>query len=311
MGISYLKYLHPSTRLFFAVMIVFFSMLVFTLLGFIIAIPLFNQDFSILIKGITAAGNIHLLKYLQVVQSIGVFIVPPVVLAWLFSDDICSYLKIKSAPGIVSILLVVLIMFSGIPFINYLVAINEKMSLPDFLGPVEGWMRKMEDAAGELTEDFLAADTFRQYMINMIVMALLPAIGEELLFRGILLRLFSEWTKKVYLGILISAFLFSAIHMQFYGFIPRFLLGILFGYLLVWSGSLWFPVIAHFFNNALAVTVYYLSSPQQNIYEKMDNIGKEGQMSVFLVTASILTMIICSYLFFKKNRFYYHFSESC
>lgn len=300
MGLSYLKHLHPSTKLFFAIMIVFFSILVFTLIGFFVAIPLFDQDISVLIKGISAQDDINLLKFLQVFQSVGAFIVPPVVLALFFADDMMNYLKINKYPGSLNILLVVLIMFSGIPFINYLVVLNENMNLPDFLGPVERWMRNMEDTAGELTENFLAASNFRQYMVNMVVMALLPAIGEELLFRGILLRLFSEWTKKAFLGILISAFLFSAIHMQFYGFIPRFLLGIVFGYMLVWSGSLWMPVIAHFFNNGLAVTIYYLSSPQQNLYEKMDNIGAEGQMSAFWVIASLLIMIICIYFFYKS-----------
>jgi membrane protease YdiL (CAAX protease family) len=92
------------------------------------------------------------------------------------------------------------------------------------------------------------------------MVAVLPALGEELVFRGILLRHFREWTRNIHVAIFISAFLFSAMHLQFYGFLPRFLMGILFGYMLYWTGSIWVPIMAHFFNNAAAVVVAFLSA---------------------------------------------------
>jgi membrane protease YdiL (CAAX protease family) len=90
------------------------------------------------------------------------------------------------------------------------------------------------------------------------MIAVLPAVGEELLFRGVIQKLFSKITRSHHWGIWISAILFSALHLQFYGFIPRLLLGAMFGYLLVWSGSLWLPILAHFINNAAAVTALFM-----------------------------------------------------
>jgi uncharacterized protein len=90
------------------------------------------------------------------------------------------------------------------------------------------------------------------------MIAILPAIGEELMFRGVIQRIFTNWTKNYHWGIWISAFLFSAMHMQFYGFLPRMLLGGMFGYLLVWSGTMWVPILAHFVNNTMGVLGYYL-----------------------------------------------------
>ena len=111
--------------------------------------------------------------------------------------------------------------------------------------------------------------------INLLMIAIIPAIGEEFFFRGLLQRIFSNWVRNTHWGIIISAFLFSAIHMQFYGFFPRFLLGAMFGYLFVWSGSLWLPVLAHFINNSLAVIAYYLVSIRV-LDEKVVNIGSSS-----------------------------------
>ena len=99
-------------------------------------------------------------------------------------------------------------------------------------------MKNAEEEATKLREAFLNINSAFQFVIVFFMVAILPAIGEELLFRGVAQRLFSEWTKNVHWGIFISAFLFSALHMQFYGFVPRLLLGMMFSYMLEWSGSL-------------------------------------------------------------------------
>ena len=88
----------------------------------------------------------------------------------------------------------------------------------------------------------------------------MPAIGEEFFFRGVLQRLFSEWFRNAHVAIIVTAFIFSAIHFQFYGFIPRFLLGLFLGYMFYWSGTLWLPIIIHFINNGLAVLVAFLAA---------------------------------------------------
>jgi membrane protease YdiL (CAAX protease family) len=124
----------------------------------------------------------------------------------------------------------------------------------------------------------LQADTIGQLILNIGLMALLPAFAEELTFRGTLQQILKGEGVRVtgyrtHAAIWITAFVFSAIHMQFYGFIPRMLMGALFGYMLVWTGSLWIPVTMHFTNNALAVIAYYIEHSAFSIQHSDINIA--------------------------------------
>jgi hypothetical protein len=202
--------------------------------------------------------TISVLKYFQVVQSIGLFIVPPFILGWLFHGSFSEYLSLNKTVNFASVLLVLLLSFAASPFINFIGEMNANMHLPEWLSGVETWMKNAEENAAEITEAFLKVENLGGLFFNVFMVAVLPAVGEELLFRGVIQRIFINWTKSIHWGIWISAILFSALHMQFYGFIPRMFLGVLFGYLLVWSGSMWLPIIAHFLNNAIAVVGMYL-----------------------------------------------------
>ena len=132
------------------------------------------------------------------------------------------------------------------------------MKLPALLSGLEDWMRTMEEAAKVLTEKFMKVEAIPGLLFNVFMIAVLPTIGEELLFRGVIQRIFTNMTKNYHWGIWIAAFIFSAFHMQFYGFLPRLLLGAMFGYLLVWTGTIWVPILAHFVNNTMGVVGYYL-----------------------------------------------------
>src|SRR5690606_2422366 len=115
------------------------------------------------------------------------------------------------------------------------------------------WMKVQELQMEKITEKILQVTSFSGLLLNLLVIAIIPAIGEELLFRGCLQPVFHRWTKNIHIAIWITAIIFSAIHVQFYGFIPRMLMGAVFGYMLYWGRSIWLPIIAHFINNATAV----------------------------------------------------------
>ena len=209
------------------------------------------------------------LKWLQFLQTVGTFLLPAIIGAWIWSEDHkpMKWLKLDRTTDIKNYLLAVGIMVCAVPAINLLADLNGRIRLPESLSVIEQQMKLMEEAAAALTERFLQADNAGVLLINIGLMALLPALAEELSFRGTLQQILAngEWQKaKVHTAIWVTAFIFSAIHMQFYGFIPRMLMGAMFGYIFLWTGCLWVPVLMHFTNNALAVIAYYLTSHSDN-----------------------------------------------
>ena len=274
------------------------STLLIMIIATIISIPLFDVNLEdILNPDFTNNKLINALKFLQAIQSIAMFIIPPVLLAILFSNNPKEYLNITKTPFLISALSVSFIMLFSIPIINYLAEINSNMSLPESFSEIEKIMKDLEKDAKEITDIFLKADSIIILFVNIIVIAIIPAIGEELLFRGIFQKLFTNWTKNAHLGVWIAAFFFSAMHFQFYGFLPRLVMGAMLGYMLVLSKNLWLPVIAHFVNNAFAVTVYYLSD--KNIIKESNETIGTGENALSSIIISIVLVLSLVYIFYK------------
>ena len=160
--------------------------------------------------------------------------------------------------SLVFVLLGILILITSTPFIDFLYYLNQQLKLPSFLSGLDKFISDNENADSKLTMLFLKTPRVTDLWINLIVIAIIPALGEELLFRGCIQQLIKEWTKNTNAAVWIAAFIFSFIHFQFYGFVPRMLLGALLGYLFVWSGSLWVPIAAHAFNNGAQIVLAYL-----------------------------------------------------
>jgi hypothetical protein len=206
------------------------------------------------------------LKWLQFLQTTGTFLLPPVLCAWLWSESRqpFQWLKMDAAPDGKILGLAVAIMVCAVPGINLLAEWNSHVQLPESLASIEQMLKQQEEIAAALTERFLQADNIGGLLVNIGLMALLPALSEELSFRGTLQQILSNskftiHNSQTHAAIWVTAIIFSAIHLQFYGFVPRMLMGAMFGYLFVWTGSLWVPVIMHFVNNGMAVVVYYLT----------------------------------------------------
>lgn len=191
-------------------------------------------------------------------------------------------------------LVVPIVLFFGL-FNGYVIEWNQHMHLPEALAPLEKWMRQKEDDVAKLTTFLTTFSGIPQLVMALLVVAILPALGEEALFRGVLQRKFIAWTGSIHVGIWLAAALFSAIHLQFYGFVPRMLLGALFGYLYVWTGNLWIPMIAHFFNNGFAVVMMALNK------QKLTAIDLEANDIVPLPVA-LVAVIISGLLAFQLKR---------
>ena len=256
-----LESLTPFTRLLFSILLIIACFAISFFIGLLLAGPLFGvhmKDLIAAMSDFSDANTIRLLQYFQVIQSFGLFIFPALLAGFFFDRNSFRYLGIDQPSGWLVYLITLVLMFAFLPFINWMVSVNEAMKLPEFLKGVEDWMKITEDEAAKLTEAFMKMPTFGSLLFNLVMIAMLPAIGEEFMFRGLLQRLFKEWLGNIHVAIFVSAFLFSALHMQFYGFFPRMMLGIIFGYLFYWSGSLWVPICAHFINNGAAVIFAYL-----------------------------------------------------
>ena len=203
------------------------------------------------------AGNIMhypgMMRMMQLISAIGTFLFPALAVAWLCSPDPEAYLCIKRKTDTKILLLVLASMILMSPTVTLTALLNKQMVLPSFMAPVEAWMQTQEALAEQLTNTLLAGDGLLTFLSNLVVMALMAGITEEFLFRGALQRMIGQWTANHHIVIWSAAIFFSAFHLQFYGFLPRMLLGAYFGYLLYWSRNIWIPVFAHFANNAFAV----------------------------------------------------------
>ncbi len=302
MAITAFRDTKPFSQLIFSVFVILVSFLGFMVLSLAIAIPVFGMDAALNLAGLTDFDNpetIALLKYFQTVQAIGLFIVPPIILSYLFYGNVKEYLFLDKSFNPSSLLLVLVLMFFAGPFINFIGELNNSMVFPSWLAGLEQWMKNAEASAAEITEAFLNVKTIPALAFNVFMIAFLPAIGEELLFRGVIQRIFTKMTRNYHWGIWISAILFSALHMQFYGFVPRVILGAIFGYMLVWSGSMWLPILGHFLNNAIAVIGMYLIN-NELLSPDFEEIGSTSDS--YYAAAISLVLIVVFMLMIKRQN---------
>jgi membrane protease YdiL (CAAX protease family) len=289
-----LESLTPFTRILFAILLIISSFAVTFFLGMAMASPLFGVGMKDILSALSDFENpvtLKLLKYFQVIQSFGLFIFPSLLAGYFFERSSKRYLYLDKPSKWLIYLLTLVLMLASLPLINWMVSVNDMMKLPEFLRGMEEWMKATEKEAAKLTEAFMQMPTVGSFLFNMLMIAVLPAIGEEFMFRGLIQRLLKEWLGNIHVAILIAALLFSAMHMQFYGFLPRLMLGIVFGYLFYWTGSLWIPIFAHFIQNGLVVTVTYLGQ-QGIIGGDYENFGSTGNILVILVSLIISAFIL-------------------
>jgi membrane protease YdiL (CAAX protease family) len=267
---------YPPFKQFFLLFMLLFVSFIFCyaigMLGVsIIGAPSLN-DFS-------NAATIQSLKCLQAFSSIGIFILPPLMFAYLMNKSL-NFVSVSRQ----QFLLTVAIMVFAFPLINALALWNESLRLPAFLSDVEQWMRAAETQAMQITEAFLKVEHWSALLLNIFIIGVIPAVGEELLFRGVIQKELFSRSGKIHFSIWITALLFSAMHLQFLGFIPRFLIGGMLGYMFYWSGSIWLPILAHFVNNAGAVILSYFIS-QRSLSQEVEHLGAEQDQFSMLVIA--------------------------
>jgi membrane protease YdiL (CAAX protease family) len=298
----FFEHLAPYLKLIMLVVLILISLIFVSLLGTAIAIPLFGQDAIQNMSKLTDYSDpavIAQLKYWQIISQVGLFLFPVIAFVLFTARKKSEYLYLKGRPSLLFLAVAMVIMLIGLPLINWLMELNMQLQLPASWSGIDHWMRQTEDDANKLTEAFLVTTSTSSFMVNLLMIAIIPAIGEELLFRGLVMRLFREWTKNVHVAIFISGAIFSFIHFQFLGFLPRFMMGVMFGYMLYWSGSIWVPMLAHFINNATAVIVGFVAATW---FPELDFNTFGSSNNPLIIIASTLMVALILYFCWRKRK---------
>jgi len=293
---AWLSYLTPFNKILFVLMLVIIGLIIAVVGGLLLIMMQYHADLAKATLLLTDANNpssVFILKELQIIQSVFLFIVPAFIAGALFDQSATGYFGMNKIPTGRAFLIIFLLMMVSAPVISELVSLNEMMKLPSALGGMEKWMKDTEEEAAQITVKFLDVHSVGGFLVNMLMIAIIPALGEEMMFRGLLQRLLGEWFKNIHVSIFVTAFIFGAIHLQFYGLLPRMMLGVMFGYLYLWTGTLWAPVFAHFINNGTAVLISYLSN-RGAIHANYENFGSTDNL--FLI---ILSLVLTGFLLYR------------
>jgi len=292
---------HPIVSIIYLLMILIVSYFVFSVLGMLVGFAIYGSGMWDALPSIMtgeSAGDLNFLKIFLGISSIGTFIMPALILKAIERNR-TSYLNF-SIPNPLSLMVIAIaIMLVSSPFLELTSNLNKQMQLPGFLSEMEEWMKMKELQMEKITENILKTSSISGLLFNLLVIAIIPAIGEELFFRGCLQPIFHRWTKNIHVAIWITAIIFSAIHVQFYGFIPRMLMGAVFGYMLHWGKSIWLPIIAHFVNNATAVIYTFVLLKQGKSFEEINN---ETMSNWMLYILSIALLCVLLYRFWKLSK---------
>mgnify|MGYP003288740112 CR=1 FL=1 len=232
-------------------------------------------------------NDLNALRFMQISSQIFTFALPPIIYALLVKEKPTNDLGLKKSK-ILWVLIGIAMIFLIMPLNSIFAEWNANLTLPDSMSRIEYLMKQMQEAATEMIEKFVNVDTVGGLILNLFMIAGLAALGEELLFRSIIQTSLIKICKNAHIGILIASAIFSFIHFEFYGFVPRLILGMLLGYMFYFSGSIWIPMLMHFLNNGTVVLVYFLNN------KGITNIDVDtfGQTSIPILIISIVVMIV-------------------
>ena len=230
--------------------------------------------------------DLNALRFMQISSQLFTFVFPPIAYAFLVKEKPVNALGLKNSK-ILWFLIGTAMIFAIMPFNSIISEWNANLTLPDSMSRLEYLMKQMQESATAMIEKFVSVDTIGGLILNLFMIAGLAALGEELLFRSIIQTSLIKICKNAHVGILIASAIFSFIHLEFYGFVPRLILGMLLGYMFYFSGSIWIPMLMHFLNNGTVVLIYFLNN------KGITNIDVDtfGQTSIPILIVSIVVMI--------------------
>jgi len=288
-----------STLLYLLLVVILGGLISSYLLGSFVCQLVYGISFfssSHQVFDISNPDMMNAMKTMQLFNAVGMFILPPIVFLHLRGLSFTNYLKLNKSLNGLTIGKVFILALAMIPLANFLGYINESFPLPEFLN----FLKLAEEQSLVLTEQFLIMDSIWDLGIMILIMGVVAAVGEELLFRGILQNLFQDWSKSKHLAVWLTAFLFSVIHLQYHAVVPRFFLGAFIGYVYVYSGSLRTSIYLHFFYNTSLVVLSYLIHHEfvSKYWESF------GAVSISAVIVTVILLFSFSYKWFSNRTTY-------
>lgn len=293
-----LRNLGPGTQLMFVILIAFVCLFMMQITAFLIIRPIWQvnifDDVDVLMK-LETAESIHITKILQVFNQLGMFLIPALVFKKLFGSPERNFfvLRQKQSSSVWPMAAVFFIL--AFPFINLIHIANLQIPVPEEMaaGDADSALKLMKLIGG-------GGDVL---ILNFFVYALIPALAEEFLFRGVVLRQIALSTRNMHVAVWVSAALFSFIHSEITVFIPRLLMGAMLGYMFVWTGNIWVGVVAHFFNNLFTI-ILLNGIINGTIDKKFEMLGAFQEDLPYLIPSIILTIILAYLLYKKRNDSY-------
>ncbi|MBK5720841.1 CPBP family intramembrane metalloprotease [Dysgonomonas sp. Marseille-P4677] len=238
------------------------------------------------------------MRLAMAIQTIFLFVIPALLFTYLCQEKPKHYLKVDVDTNYLLLFIAIIFIIVAQPLINSISYYNQQLVLPDSMASIEQWMRASEDSAQKSLKLLFTDKTIFGLVFNLLVLAIVAGLGEELFFRGCIQQIIQKAFVNRHVAIWITAIIFSAVHFQFYGFVPRVLLGALLGYLFIWLGSIWVPVIVHTAHNAINVILMYIyyGTPE---FDQMENL-ELGQNAPFIIISLILS--VATLFMIYRNR---------
>ncbi len=294
------KNMNPFGRLVMLIAMLAASVILMSVLSQLLTRAIYGfsvTDLYPLAENIDDPAKLSALKLSQIISQTALFIIPPLLYVKLVEEkSIAVHFRFQNVRQPSTWFWAFISVFTITPLIGLLMQWNMNMDLPESMSSVEEWMKQSEEAANLVIESFLQTSTLSGLLLNLFMIGIIPAVGEELLFRGVLQQLLHRMISKPHLSIIITALLFSAFHLQFYGFLPRFMLGLVLGYAFYITGSLWVPMLIHFVNNSFSVIAAYLFY-NDKIGQNYDEIGMTSQ-----IIPIVLSVALTAYVYFRMWR---------
>tara|TARA_B100000678_G_scaffold80487_1_gene66843 strand:- start:73 stop:948 length:876 start_codon:yes stop_codon:yes gene_type:complete len=259
------------------------------------------SGYYILSGGISSFGMENLLEDRVLMLSLNSLSIMIFISPYFYVNKLSNY-SIKIFPiNSTPVILVLLSTFFFMILNSGVIEWNKSINFPEFMNSFETWAFNKEKELEKITIFLVSFENNWEFLFGILSIALIPGICEEYLFRGVLQKNFYLISKNIHIAVWLSAFFFSALHLQFYGFFPRMLLGVLFGYIYYWSGSIVYPMIAHIFNNFFSLTIFYFS--QKGLLNENFEVSVNSSPKIPMVLIIISAVLFIGFMYLIRKYF--------